>query len=160
MSESQNEQTEQTDSEPVESAELAPASQGDGVVDRERPKVELQKRGPWAVWWLGGLTFGVYYVIWYQKINNELAARLGVPRGARGSWWSQLIPVFASMGLHRTAKRLNAAHEAIGSPTRVGTVTSWLWAPAWFMSQTRYLQRRLNSLHDLVFTLNHRELSS
>ncbi len=49
-----------------------------------------------------------------------------------------------------TAKRLNAAHALVGSPTRVGIFTSWFWAPGWFGSQSRYLQRRINILHDVL----------
>jgi hypothetical protein len=27
---------------------------------------------------------------------------------------------------------------------------TWFWAPSWFASQTRYLQRRVNILHDIL----------
>lgn len=110
----------------------------------------VRRQGAWTAWWLILITLGIYYFVWYQRVNKELAARLGVRQGARGQWWSQLIPIMANVGLHRTAKRVNAAHAAIGSPTRIGTVTTWLWAPIWFMSQTRYVQRRMNLLHDIA----------
>ncbi|WP_157749678.1 hypothetical protein [Jatrophihabitans sp. GAS493] len=45
---------------------------------------------------------------------------------------------------------MNSAHSLVGSPTRVGIFTTWFWAPAWFASQTRYLQRRINILHDVL----------
>jgi hypothetical protein len=69
--------------------------------------------------------------------------------GADGRWWSQLIPFYGLVGLARLAGRLNAALAAVRSPTRVGVTTTWLWATFWFDSQTRYVQRRLNIVHDI-----------
>lgn len=66
-----------------------------------------------------------------------------------GQWWSQLIPIYGLIGLAKTAGRVNAAHAAVGSSTRVGSFTTWFWAPCWFGSQTRYLQRRINTLADI-----------
>lgn len=107
-------------------------------------------QGAWGLWWLCLLTLSVYYFIWYARINGELSRTLGEPDVANGQWWNQLIPIWNLIGLAATAKRLNAAHAKVGSPTRVGMVTAWLWAPAWFASQTRYLQRRINILHDVL----------
>ncbi|WP_136448807.1 hypothetical protein [Candidatus Frankia alpina] len=96
------------------------------------------------------ITFSIYYLIWYDRINRELSAILGQPRRANSQWWNQLIPFWGLVGLGATAKRLNAAHALVGSPTRVGIFTSWFWAPGWFGSQTRYLQQRINILHDVL----------
>ncbi|WP_261553555.1 hypothetical protein [Frankia tisae] len=96
------------------------------------------------------ITFSIYYFIWYARINSELSAILGQPRRANSQWWNQIIPFWGLVGLGATAKRLNAAHALVGSPTRVGVFTSWFWAPGWFGSQTRYLQRRVNILHDVL----------
>lgn len=110
----------------------------------------MTKQGAWGLWWLVGITLGIYYFVWYQRINRELSRLLtGADAPADGQWWSQLIPIYGLIGMSRTAKRLNAAHAAVGSPTRVGPVVAWLWAPMWFGSHTRYLQRRINILHDV-----------
>jgi hypothetical protein len=110
----------------------------------------IRKQGAWGLWWLVVITAGIYYYVWYARINRELAAvqRTQVP--SDGRWWSQLIPIYGLIGLARTAKRLNAAHAAFGSPTRVGVFTTWFWAALWFSSHTRYLQRRINILHDVL----------
>jgi hypothetical protein len=75
-----------------------------------------------------------------------------------------------TVGLHRTERRAMiaelikdahaggdvdlsaqmAGYNLVGSPTRVGLFVTWFWAPGWFASQTRYLQRRLNILHDVL----------
>ena len=48
-----------------------------------------------------------------------------------------------------TGRNSPLAHPDL-EPTRVGIGTSWFWAPLWFSSQTRYLQRRVNILHDVL----------
>ncbi len=110
----------------------------------------IRKQGPWGLWWLTIVTFGVYYLVWYGRINKELADVQGAEVPANGKWWSQLVPFYGLYGLAKTADRLNDAHASAGSPTRVGSFTTWFWAPAWFSSQTRYLQRRINILHDVL----------
>ena len=110
----------------------------------------VRKQGAWGLWWLCGLTLGVYYFIWYQRINAELGAVTGTPVGGDGQWWSQLIPIYNFVGLAKTAGRVNAAHAAVGSPTRVSSFVTWFWATSWFASQTRYLQRRINTLYDVL----------
>jgi hypothetical protein len=110
----------------------------------------VRKQGPWGLWWLTGITFSIYYFVWYSRINRELAKVTGTAVPADGQWWSQLVPIYNLIGLARTAGRLNAAHAAVGSPTRVGSFMTWFLAPCWFGSQTRYLQRRINILHDVL----------
>jgi hypothetical protein len=130
-------------------APLATAVQPQYSVPTRTASQTVTKQGAWGLWWLCGLTFGIYYLVWYQRINKELSAVLGREHTGDGQWWSQFIPIYGLIGLARTAGRLNAAHTLVGSPTRVSPVTTWLWAPLWFSSQTRYLQRRINILHDI-----------
>ena len=110
----------------------------------------VRTHGAWRVWWLVVITAGIYYFVWYERINRELALVLGIDVPPDGRWWSQLIPVYRLIGLARTAKRVNAAHASVGSRTRVSVIVSWLFAPAWCASHTRYLQRRINILHDVL----------
>ena len=112
--------------------------------------VAPRKQGTWGLWWLCLITLSIYYLIWYGRLNSELSRILNEPLPANGNWWNQLIPIWNLVGLSASAKRLNVAHAKVGSPTRVGPVTAWLWAPSWFASQTRHLQRRINILHDVL----------
>lgn len=114
-----------------------------------------QRRGPWAVWWLSLLTFGIYYLIWYYKINRDLA--LFAPHAVRVNpalaVLAQLVPIVGLVSLANTAGRLKAAHASLGSPVHTsGGIT--VLSAFWFVSQTRYLQRRLNSLWDTAATLH------
>jgi hypothetical protein len=115
------------------------AQHGAGTVGRQRDA--------WAVWLLAIVTFGVYYLVWYYKINRELQlfapAAVTVKPGL--AVLAQLVPVVSLVSLAKTADRLNAAHASIGSPVRVSAAITILGA-FWYGSQTRYLQRRLNKL--------------
>ena len=137
-------------SEPAPMPPPMPAPMSPPGVPVGTTSVAPRKQGAWGLWWLCVITFSIYYLIWYGRINSELGRVLNEPLPANGNWWNQLIPIWNLVGLSATAKRLNAAHTKVGSPTRVGPVTAWLWAPSWFASQTRYLQRRINILHDVL----------
>jgi hypothetical protein len=110
----------------------------------------VRKQSAWGLWWLVGLTLGIYYLVWYARINRELCAVLGREVPADGKGWATIIPILNLIGLVNTAGRLNEAHARVDSPVRVSTMTTLIWAPIWFCSHTRYLQRRMNSLADAV----------
>lgn len=114
-----------------------------------------RKRNAWAVWWLTGLTFGIYYLAWYYKINAELRAFApeAVEVSPGKATVAQLLPIFLWVSLANTSARLNSAHRAVGSPVRVSGGMAILGS-FWFNSQTRYLQRRLNALWDTQATLS------
>ncbi|MFC6010239.1 hypothetical protein [Nocardia lasii] len=110
----------------------------------------IKQRSPWGGWWLIGITIGIYYLVWFHKVNAELAAATGQPHAAWGRWWNQIIPIWGCVGIYRTAQRINEAHAARNSSVQVSPLIAWLVAPIWFFSQQRYLQRRVNSLGDLI----------
>lgn len=112
----------------------------------------IEKTSPWGVWWLVGITLGVYYFFWYEKVNRELALVSEKPREAWTQWWSQLIPFYNFVGLHHTAKRLNSEIEHRGVFGQVSTAVAWFWSPAWFGTHVVYLQRRINFLHNLLIS--------
>lgn len=119
----------------------------------------IKKQGAWGLWWLCGLTIGIYYLVWYERINRELSSVTGQPVPANGRWWSQFIPVYGFVGLWKTANRLNAAHASVGSPTRVSPAMAAIWSALWFGSHTRYMQRRINILHDVLASHASRSLA-
>ncbi|MFC9768100.1 DUF4234 domain-containing protein [Rhodococcus jostii] len=112
----------------------------------------IRRQGAWGLWWLTVITFGIYYLIWFERISGELADFTGAEREGWTRWWSQIIPIYGLIALSRTAKRLNQAHASVNSPVRVSPVVTWLWSPIWFGSTTRYLQRRVNALAEIQAT--------
>ena len=79
-------------------------------------------RGPWAVFFLALVTLGIYYLVWYYKINREL-------RDAGGQEVSPGIAPSPSRWVHSSSCRrssrstarsdASAAQEAVGLPDPV-----------------------------------------
>jgi hypothetical protein len=79
---------------------------------------EVKIRGPWAVFIIALVTFGIYYLVWYYKINRELRdaggqdVSPGVAVLAISLGGLLIIPPFVSD--YRTFRRLRAAQQAAG----------------------------------------------
>lgn len=104
-------------------------------------------RSPWAVWSLCVITLGVYYLVWYVRLNKEIADAAGVDVnvGTTRLWLSQCVPIANWVSLARTARRLRTALELAAAETSVSGGRTVL-ASLWFASHTRYLQRCANEL--------------
>lgn len=101
-----------------------------------------------GAWWLSLVTFGIYYLIWYVKVNKEIA-RLSdntIHVGAFGLWLSQCTPIAGWISLSNTSKRLTTVQQCRGLvPTTTGGMV--ILSSLWFGSHQRYLQRRLNATY-------------
>jgi Domain of unknown function (DUF4234) len=104
------------------------------VVRIRETSAEAKIRHPLAVFGLVFLTLGIYYFVWYYKVNRELRdlgratgeeARLG--RSPFSSLlaitigWLIIVPPFVSF--YRTFQRIEAAQETSGARQRVNV---WL----------------------------------
>ena len=116
-------------------------------------------RNPFLVFVWSLVTFGIYYLVWYYKINKELAAfapqAVQVQPGL--AVCAQFLPIFNWVSLARTVGRINAAHASIGSPVRASGAVA-IVATFWYSSHTRYLQRRGLRGYRLKECLDRREL--
>jgi hypothetical protein len=104
-------------------------------------------RSPWGVWWLSFLTLGIYYLVWYVKLNKEIARAAGpdIQVQTFGLWFSQCVPIAYWISLAHTAERLKTAQHRNGTAPTASAGMAIL-GTFWFISQTRYLQRRANAL--------------
>lgn len=108
----------------------------------------LSKRNAFGTWLLVGLTLGIYALVMYERLNRELATPPGPARlrtrPAWSRWWSQFIPIYGIIGIHRTVKRLNerVKHKVI-SPT-----AAWLFWSWFFVGTYPYLQIGANRAVD------------
>lgn len=104
-------------------------------------------RSPWTVWCLSVLTLGVYYLVWYVRLNKEITSVAGVDVtvGTVGLWLSQCVPIANWVGLAHTARRLRTALERAGAEPSVSAGRTIL-ASLWFGSHILALQRRTNDL--------------
>jgi hypothetical protein len=93
-------------------------------------------RNPLGVVALGFVTLGIYYLVWYYKVNKEMA-QLGRGRGteecgtspatslvALALGWILIVPPFVS--LYRSCQRLNASERTVGAPEGIEAPLLWL----------------------------------
>jgi hypothetical protein len=79
---------------------------------------QVKIRNPFLVFVWSLVTFGIYYVVWYYKVNRELrdAAGIDVSPGiallAVTLGWLVLVPPFVSW--YRTFERIVTAQRAAG----------------------------------------------
>lgn len=90
--------------------------------------IQGKMRGPWVVWLLSIITLGIYFLVWYYKINNEARQydpRIDVEPGVSvlaifpGSWI--IVPPFISF--YNTGKRIGQEQRAAGLPV---TCNAWI----------------------------------
>lgn len=101
-------------------------------------------RSPWNVWLLSLVTMGIYYLVWYHQIHKEIeAAPGGSPSVAAAV--SQLVPIWNWVSVAQTGTQCAAMQAAVGIPV-TSTAGMAFISQFWVGSQSRYLQRRLNSV--------------
>ena len=119
---------------------------------------EAKIRHPLAVFGLVFLTLGIYYFVWYYKVNRELRDlgravgqedRLG--RSPLSSLlaitigWLIIVPPFVSF--YKTFRRIEAAQEVTGTTERVSVVLGfvlYLFGLLLFPVEVIYAQSELN----------------
>lgn len=92
-----------------------------------RDGIGYKRRNPWGVFLLSLVTLGIYWVVWWYKINNELqnygvdndpgVATLAIPLGG-----FIIVPPFVSS--YRTADRIRTAQN--GRARRSALSRCWL----------------------------------
>lgn len=105
----------------------------------------MRRQGRVGMWFLVGITLGIYGLVWYARTNEGLASGLGVSRAADSRWWSQIIPIFNLVGIHESARRINDfAGRKVISP-----VATWLFWSWFFQGSYVHLQGGVNRACDL-----------
>jgi hypothetical protein len=123
-------------------------AQGPAVVVTESREGMI--RNPIVVWLLSLVTLGIYYLVWYYKVNREVAefdARITVSPGMAvvaitfGAFI--IVPPFVST--YNTGERISQAQRAAGlEPTCsgiIGLLLSFLWG-----LNSAYYQAELNKI--------------
>jgi drug/metabolite transporter (DMT)-like permease len=113
--------------------------------------IGYKRRNPWGVVGLSFLTIGVYFFVWYYKINNELNnygiqnnptnATLAVTLGA-------LIIVPAFVSEYNTADRILKAQEKAEAKERMIPVLGLVLAIFFGGFHAAYYQSQLNKVWD------------
>jgi hypothetical protein len=116
-------------------------------------EVGFKRRNPWGIVLLAIVTIGVYYVVWWYKINNELnnygiktdpvVATLAVTIGGLA-----IVPPYVSQ--YKCADRILQAQERSGATERIAPVLGlvlFLFVSAFAMP---YYQSQLNKVWDAL----------
>lgn len=118
-----------------------------------RDGIGYKRRNPWGVFLLTVVTLGIYYYVWYYKVNNELnnygvennptTALLAVLVG-----WIIIVPPFVS--LYMTADRMRRAQESSGASERIIPVLALVLHVLFSVFALPYYQSQLNKVWDAL----------
>jgi hypothetical protein len=103
-------------------------------------------RGPVNVWLLTLVTFGIYGLVWYYKINRELRdfhASIEVNPGL--ALLALFVPIVGLVSIYNTGTRIGQAQQLSGLGTQCSGALG-LVASFFFALQTIYLQGQLNKV--------------
>jgi drug/metabolite transporter (DMT)-like permease len=113
--------------------------------------IYYKRRNPWGVFGLSIITLGIYAIVWYYKINNELRnygienrpgiATLAVTLGA-----VLLVPPFVSY--YKSADRILQAQKRAQSEERIIPVLALLLILVVSVFALPYYQSQLNKVWD------------
>ena len=109
-------------------------------------------RNPWGIFFLALITFGIYYLVWYYKINRELrdygigtsplTSLLAITIGA-----IVIVPPFVS--IWNTLGRIQEAEQKAGSVTQISRGLGfilYLVALIFLPFEIPYIQEHLNNV--------------
>ncbi|MEX2540082.1 MAG: DUF4234 domain-containing protein [Actinomycetota bacterium] len=115
--------------------------------------ISYKRRNPWGVFLLSLVTIGVYFLVWWYKINNELknfgiandpaVATLAVSIGG-----FILVPPFVSY--YKTADRILKAQERSGATERIAPILALLLYIVVNFFAIPYYQSQLNKVWDAL----------
>jgi hypothetical protein len=115
--------------------------------------IGFKRRNPWGVFGLSVITLGVYYFVWWYKINNEMN-NLGVQCNPTSSVLAVtigglvLVPPFISY--FTTADRIRQAQERTGASERIIPVLALLLFVVVNIFAIPYYQSQLNKAWDAM----------
>ena len=111
---------------------------------------EFKKRSPLGAWGLLFLTIGIYYFVWYYKINDESRRYLGDETIKPGVsllaiilGWVLIVPPFIS--LYRTGTRIQRMQQKASVTEEISPALGLL--ASFFLSlNVPYMQENLNKV--------------
>lgn len=128
-------------SEPATEQPLIPAQQSN---EGSAPGALGKRRGPFAVWLLSLITFGIYGLVWYYKINSELRdfnPSIQVRPGM--ALLALFVPIAGWVSVYNTGKRIGQAQQLAGLDSTcsgsLGLLACWF-----FGLHTIYYQGQMN----------------
>jgi len=112
----------------------------------------VKVRSPWGVFFLALVTLGIYYLVWYYKINRELRD-VGIGTSPLTSLlaitigWFIIVPPFVSTW--NTLGRISEAEQRLGSTAELSRGLGfilYLVAVIFLPFELPYMQEHLNQV--------------
>jgi cbb3-type cytochrome oxidase subunit 3 len=113
--------------------------------------IDYKRRNPWGVLGLSIVTIGIYYFVWWYKINNEMKnygievdptkAVLAITLGA-----FILVPPYVSV--YNTADRILKAQTKSGAADRIAPIIGLILMFVFSLAIPVYYQSQLNKVWD------------
>lgn len=121
-----------------------------------KDSVGYKRRNPWGVFFLTLITGGIYYLVWYYKVNNELR-NVGSGKSPGMSLLAVtlgvviLVPPLVS--IYRTADRIRVAQEQAGAKERMSPMLGLLGFVVVSYFILPYYQSQANKIWDAYLEL-------
>jgi drug/metabolite transporter (DMT)-like permease len=113
--------------------------------------IGYKRRNPWGVFLLSFVTLGVYFFVWWYKINNELR-HYGIPnepaRAVLAVTLGALIIVPPFVSIYNTADRISQAQKKSGAEERLIPVLGLLLFLVIEGFTVVYYQSQINKVWD------------
>ncbi|WP_051196857.1 DUF4234 domain-containing protein [Jonesia quinghaiensis] len=107
-----------------------------------------KQRSPIVVWILGVVTFGIYWLVWYYLVNEEIArsdSRIQVNPVL--ALLAQLVPIVNLVSIYNTGVRIKQLQGFNGVPETASGGFGILWTfiltimPAYYQSELNKISR-------------------
>jgi hypothetical protein len=121
----------------------APAGYGYGAAGSRQVG---KTRNPWGAWGLSLITFGVYYVVWWFRVNREVhdyEPSIEVEPGLAAV--ALFVPIANIVTIVKTGGRIGRAQQAVGSAERCSGGIGFLLAIL-LATHIVYYQSQLNTI--------------
>jgi len=116
---------------------------------REVNGAEVKERNPFGVWALSFVTLGIYYLVWYYKVNKEMRRAFGIDvdpaMAVIAITLGSLIIVPPFVSVYRTGRRVEQTQFKAGVRDSISPVLSFLLSFVLGL-HTIYLQSNLNKV--------------
>jgi hypothetical protein len=118
---------------------------------REVNGVDVKERNPFGVWALAIVTLGIYYLVWYYKINKEMRRAYGIDvdpaMAVVAITLGTLIIVPPFVSIYRTGRRVEQSQFNAGVRENISPILT-LVLSFLFGLHIIYLQYNLNKAWD------------
>jgi len=105
-----------------------------------------KERNPGAVLFFIFITLGIYWFVWYYKINNEVKCHDTTQSFSPGlAVLAAFIPIINLVSFYNTANRIKLMQKADGSNDTISPGAALLWMIFFAIGYPIYVQSALNN---------------